>query len=144
MYLVSPDYLNTVTSKTPHHRLLSLLTRRRERNNSKRPRYVKIRRDVNVIGGLQSAPRRDVDVTVISGLKYVANFTRQMPKETDRLADFLKYYQPPQRCRVMRLIRIRGNEWAHWIVRTCPHICPDLRSEISIQTTVSEETVTVS
>ena len=46
---------------------------------------------MNTIGGLQNTPRRGVDVTMISGLKNVANFTRWMSKEPDKVCRrFLK------------------------------------------------------
>jgi len=94
MYLVLSDYLNTVTSKnTPPPPPQSPNTEKAGKNNSsKRLRSVKkiekkkknICRNANTIGGLQNVSRRDVDVTMISGLKYVANFTRRISKERTR------------------------------------------------------------
>ena len=96
MYLVSPDYLNTVTNKnTPPPPPQSPNTEKagKKHNSSKRLRSVKkikTKKKKKYLSqhehdrGLQNVSRQDVDVTMISGLKYVANFTRRISKERTR------------------------------------------------------------
>jgi len=96
MYLVSPDYLNTVTSKNippPPPQSPNTEKAGKKHNSSKQLRSVKkikTKKKKKYLSqrehdrGLQNVSRQDVDVTMISGLKYVANFTRRISKERTR------------------------------------------------------------
>ena len=53
-----------------------------KRRSVKNTKKKKDRQNMTMIGGLKHVPQRDVNM--ISGLKYVSNFTRQMSKECDR------------------------------------------------------------
>ena len=96
MYLVSPDYLNTVTSKnTPPPLPQSPNTEKagKKHNSSKRLRSVNRKylsqREHDRWVAKRSAARRGL--TMISGLKYVANFARRISKEPDKdCSRFLK------------------------------------------------------
>jgi len=90
MFLVSADYLNTVTSNnintpaTPPPDTVRKASKAGEKHNSSKRRTVKKIKKKKYTPKREhdrcvaNAPRRDE--TMISGLKYVPNFTRRMSK----------------------------------------------------------------
>jgi hypothetical protein len=108
MYLASPDYLHTVTRKnTPPPPPQSPKTEKagKKHNSSKRLRSakrIKTKKKKKYFSQrehdmwVENASQRDVDVTMVSGLKYVANFTRRYrKKEPDKdCSRFLKASTP--------------------------------------------------
>jgi len=84
---------------------------------------------VNTIDGLQNAPRQDVDVTMISGLKYVANFTRRISKEPEKdRSRFLKVSTTS-----LPLLGYADRTWSPRGTRTTTYSCnPHKTTTISI------------